>query len=362
MWAHRTGCVTLNSGDFPEHVRIKKTIPTIADLYQAAGYVTGLVGKWHCGREEGYRPWERGFTHVESFSLAKGMKGFFEFGVRTESGETHYTDRYLTDDIGDRAVAFVRRHRDRPFFLHVAHHAPHRPLQAPAEYINKYKKRGFDEKTATVYAMVEVMDKNIGNLMAELEAQKLFEKTIVVFSSDNGQDPLSVARFNMNFKGTKYTVNEGGIHVPFSLYWKGRAEAAECPETIHFVDVLPTLAGLCGLAVPGNYSIDGRSFAPCLPGFAGARATPDYFWQWNRGIPYYTHNAAVRRGKWKLVRPEVKHTIVTGESAEVPVLYNIEADPSESTDVSAKNKKIYNQLQVVLEQWCRQVEHDRLSR
>lgn len=364
MWPHRTGCVTLNPDNFPELVRIKKGIPTMADLFRDNGYATGLIGKWHCGRQEGYYPWNRGFTHVESFSLAKDNDDYFKFGVRTESGETQHTARYLTDDIGDRAVAFVRRHRDRPFFLHLAHYAPHRPLQAPQEFVNKYKKRGFDEKTATVYAMVEIMDKNIGSLMAELEAQKLLEKTIIVFSSDNGQDPISAARFNMNFKGTKYTVNEGGIHVPFSIYWKGRAETAECAEMIHFVDVLPTLAGLCGLAVPANYDIDGKSFASCLPGFAdaGGRETPDYFWQWNRGVPYYTHNAAVRRGKWKLVRPYVKRSIIREESTEAPVLYNIEDDPSESMDVSAKHKNIYNQLSVILEQWSRQVEHDRLSR
>ena len=361
MYPHRTGCVTLNMGNYPELVRIKKGIPTIANLFQDAGYMTALIGKWHCGRQEGYYPWDRGFMHTESFSIASGKQQYFQYGIRTRSDETRYTDRYLSDDIGDRSVAFVRENKNRPFFLHLAHYAPHRPLQAPAAFIQKYKDRGFEEKTATVYAMVEILDRNIGKLLKELEEQDILENTIIIFSSDNGQDPLSTSRFNMNLKGTKYTVNEGGIHVPFAVYWKGRLEAAESSETIHFIDVLPTLAELCNITLPTSYDIDGKSFADILNNSTEKRKERVYFWQWNRGVPFYSHNAAIRRGKWKLVRPYVSRDVVLKESMETPVLYNLEEDPMESVDVSSEHPKIYTQLQVLLEQWSRKVEADRLS-
>ncbi len=115
----------------------------------------------------------------------------------------------MTDGFTRRAIDFVRRHRDERFFLHLAHYAPHRPLSAPEELIAHYLGKGLPEKTAKVYAMIEVMDRGIGELLDELDRLNLAEKTLVIFASDNGPDPLVGERFNLTNRGTKYMINEG---------------------------------------------------------------------------------------------------------------------------------------------------------
>lgn len=360
LYPHSTGCVTLNLERFPQLTRIKDGIPTMADVFRANGYVTALVGKWHCGTGEGYRPIDRGFDIFEGYH-GFDLKSYDDYYINEQDKRRHVTGKYLTEDLSGRAIEFVRRHRNRPFFLHLAHSAPHVPQGAPEKLVRKYMDKGLDRNVSTIYAMIEIMDEGIGLLMEELERLGILDNTIVVFTSDNGPDP-SFPRFNMDRTGTKYTVNEGGIRVPFVLFQNGTAHR-EINDILHFTDVLPTFADLCGLDCSMIKEADGRSLALLLR--SEDAVMPDdvpLFWQWNRGVPFYTHNAAVRLGKWKLLFPYDTNKLVFEESTQRPKLFDLENDFRETTDVSDEYPDVYNKLRVLFEEWRRKVEYKRLRK
>jgi len=206
--------------------------------------------------------------------------------------------------------------------------------------------------------MIEVMDEGIGLLMDELESLGLRENTIVIFASDNGPDPLAGERFNHQLRGMKYEVYEGGIHVPFMFCWPSKLQPSMCDAIVHFMDVVPTLAEICDLDLTSTLAIDGKSFADVL--FDGERKQEDLFWQWNRGIPHYSHNAALRDGDWKLVRPFVTRNLIAEASPLPPALYNLKNDPFETTDLAAQYPKRVQKMNIKIDTWSADVEKDRL--
>ncbi|QEG00438.1 Arylsulfatase precursor [Stieleria maiorica] len=359
-YPHRTGVVTLNQLTYPSLTRLRRDETTIAELLQDRGYATGLIGKWHCGNGQGYEPNDHGFDEFEGFLNHTFIRRYFDYRLQVAGRTVEVNDQYLTSDLSARAVDFVRRHRDEPFFLHLAHYAPHRPIDAPAERIEPYLRRGLDQQTATVYAMIEIMDQGIGELLEELDRLQIREQTIVVFASDNGPDPLVQRRFNHDLRETKYTVYEGGVKVPFLVHWPNKLTPKELHDTVHFTDVLPTLMELCGFDVPETLELDGASLAGRLTGNADVAPLPGQrFWQWNRAQPRYSHNAAVREGNWKLVRPFVTRNIPKNDSELPPALYDLSSDPSESHDVAAEHPERVTQMNQALESWTRAVERDR---
>lgn len=356
-YPHRTGVVTLNMNKYPKMTRLRCDETTIADIMKSAGYVTGLVGKWHVGRGEGYHPLQRGFDKCEGFDGSTDV-GYFDYPFDVQGNVTQVTDRYLTDDLTDRAIQFVRRHQKQPFFLHLAHYAPHRPLEAPADVIQKYCEQGFDESTATIYAMIEIMDRGIGQLLDEIDTLGISENTIVLFASDNGPDPLTGERFNHGLRGTKYQVYEGGIRVPLFVRWTKTFSPGTRKQPVHFVDILPTVLALCGIQPEMGNRLDGRSFARVLHD-ANAPFSPTRFWQWNRGHPNYTHNAAIREGNYKLVRPFITRGSRLKDSHLPPMLFDLETDRTEQTDIARLHPKVVNRLNNRLTQWSKSIEADR---
>lgn len=359
-YPHRTGVVSLTLSLEPELTRLKRDERTLADVFAENGWRTGLVGKWHTGLGAGYGPMARGFQEMRCFHGSDGG-GYFRYVLHTDDDmeeKPKPQDAYLTDALNEHAIAFVRRHADKPFFLHLAHYAPHRPLQAPEEAIEPYVKAGFDRETATVHAMVEIMDRGLGRLVDELEKLGLRERTVILFSSDNGPDILVPERFNVNLRGGKYMVHEGGIRVPFIVNWPGTVKPGRRAEMIHFTDVLPTLVDLCGLRHEPRLPLDGVSFAPLLTG-GGARVERPLFWQWNRHEPDYSHNAALRDGPWKLVKPYVTKNKLTGGSDLPHALYHLENDPAETTDLATREPERVEAMRRALEGWSAEVERDR---
>jgi arylsulfatase A-like enzyme len=357
-YPHRTGVVTLEMNTHLEMTRLKLDEVTIADVFQANGYVTGLIGKWHTGSGPDYHPMKRGFAEFEGFFGSDAMTyDRYTFDVQGQRREV--TDKYLTENLSERAVEFVRRHRSKPFFLHLAHYAPHRPLGAPPGLIAPYRAAGFDEKTATIYAMNEVMDRGIGELIAELERLDLRRNTLVIFASDNGPDPIPGPRFNQNLRGTKYEIHEGGIRVPLVFNWPGKFPPGTRTAVAHFTDLFPTLVEIAGLKRPTNGKpLDGVTLVPVLNG------TVDHtdvvrFWQWNRATPNYTHNAAMRDGPWKLVKPYITRADPPADSSVAPVLYNLATDPKETTDLAQQEPARHRQMRAALEAWSREVEKER---
>ncbi len=356
-YPHRTGVVTLNMEQYPDLTNLRPEEITVADVMRRHGYTTGLVGKWHVGRKEASHPLRRGFDEFEGFRGGVGQS-FFRYTLEVNGRSMKVSDGYLTDDFSRRAVGFVRRHRDEPFFLHLAHFAPHRPLEAPEELVKAYTDRGFGRSTATIYAMIEIMDRGIGELLAELDRLQITEKTIVLFTSDNGPDPLTGTRFNARLRGTKYQVYEGGIRVPLMVCWPGTLKPGTCDSVVHFVDLFPTILDLCGVVYQAKNPLDGTSFRDLLEGRQRDTGTVRY-WQWNRGIPNYTHNAAMRQGPWKLVRPFVTRQPNPKDSSAGAVLYNLSNDPAEAVNLARQHPEQYESMRHSLEAWCRSVEADR---
>ncbi|TLF47106.1 arylsulfatase [Maribacter aurantiacus] len=361
-YPHKTGAVTLNMERFPELSRVKLNERTIGDLFREQGYSTGLIGKWHIGDGEKYHPLRRGFQEFVGFKGYDVPKDYYNYRLDFQGIYREVTNEYLTDVLTENAIEFVEEHQNEPFFLHLAYYTPHRPLSAPQDLIDFYLSKGFDLNTATIYAMIEVMDKGIGKLMQTLKQKSLLKNTIIVFASDNGPDPLVGERYNLNQRGTKYTINEGGIHVPLIFYWEGKIKPSIQEQIVHFTDILPTLIDLCNLTIPDSISFDGGSIGPLLLGSSLKIELPQYrYWQWNRGIPYYSHNAAIRDGDWKLVFPYVTREMVHSESDSLPMLYNIKDDPYEKKNLSKMEKTRYNTMWTELNQWGREVEMHRLT-
>lgn len=357
-YPHRTGVVSLEMDKYPELTRLRLDETTIADVFTAGGYLTGLIGKWHTGSGPEHHPLRRGFAEFEGF-FGSDKLTYDRYHLDVQGTKELVSGKYLTDDLSARAIAFVRRHRERPFFLKLAHYAPHRPLLAPAPLVARYRSEGYEQNAATIYAMIEVMDQGIGELLAELERLRLREDTLVIFTSDNGPDPIPGARFNLGLRGQKYEVTEGGIRVPLVFHWPARFPAGERGAVATFVDFFPTLVDLCGLAVPAEAKPrDGVSLRPVLEG-GSDRTDVVRYWQWNRAQPNYTHNAALRDGPWKLVRPFASRAELTGDAQAAPVLYHLPTDPAETTDLSAQHPERYARMRAALAAWSAEVERER---
>lgn len=361
MYPHRTGVVSLNSEKFPKLTRIKKQIPTLANAFKQNGYKTGLIGKWHTGVGEDYHPLQRGFDIFEGWLQAKQIPTYFNYTLESNGSQVHQSNKYLTRDLSERAINFIHKNKEHPFFLHLAHYAPHRPIGAPEAYIKKYRKKGFDNQTATVYAMIEIVDETIGKLLLELKKLNLEENTIVIFTSDNGPDPMVQKRFNLNLKGSKYTVYEGGIQVPFMMKWKNQLVPSETDKIITFIDVLPTLVKICDLKFSTPFHIDGSSFLNDKNTISATKKHKEFYWQWNRYLPNYKFNAAIQIDQWKLVRPFTTKEIPKPNTDLPAVLYHLKTDPKEQVDLAKKYPKKVKKLTKLLDRWTQKIEKDRIN-
>lgn len=385
LYNHRTGAVDVPSNRGLD--RIHLDCRTMGDVFTAAGYRTGLIGKWHNGLHDlRHHPNNRGFGEFAGF-LNGGMD-YYDW-VLDRNGQPEPADgRYLTDVFTDEAVAFIRRHRAEPFFLILSYNAPHEPHQAPEALIQPYREVGhLTEQVATVYAMIEQMDAGIGNVRRELARQGLDETTIIVFTSDNGprlDGPLN--RYNGPCRGAKGDSLEGGIRVPAIVRWPDNVPAGRhCDAMVHFCDWLPTLASLANTRHALPEPLDGTDISPLLLNPERNVALPRIrCWQRNRYEPVPRCNAAMRDGPWKLVWPmrdgangkepddgksyrdglTSAHRLmpVTNDlpgrdiaPPSEPQLYHIESDPAESRDVAAEHKQRVNDMANSWDAWFEDV-------
>lgn len=384
-YPHRTGVVDLN--DFHGLNRLSPSEVTLGDVFTHNGYRTGLVGKWHVGYIPSCHPNQRGFHEFHGFLGGPG--GYWQWQLDNNGTLERSDGRYLTEVLTDYAVDFIETttKMNQPFLLYLAYFTPHRPLEAEPGRLKKYL--GRDNLTpgqAHVYAMIESMDEGIGRVIETLRRLGILDDTIVLFTSDNGPDPvndgdLSPVRPNNGLNGTKYQVYDGGIRVPFLLRWPSGIPSGRTNNSmIHFIDILPTLASLCRLSVPDGPPIDGMDRGAAL-----REETDQYpmrFWQWNRYYPISRCNAAMRDGNWKLVYPEIsgsRHMV--GESdlvkrfraegpeaiqltpppqpkrgpIEAPELYDLGTDPFETQNIAAQNPGRLEAMTKELDHWFRVV-------
>ena len=243
---------------------------------------------------------------------------------------------YLTDRQTDEAIQFMEAERDRPFFLYVAYNAPHTPMQAPEELLEKFS--GIqDEKRRRYAAMVHSLDLGVGRLLESLDASGLREKTVVFFLSDNGGPSFANASRNAPLRGDKGEIWEGGIRVPFLVSWPGQVPGGEVVEyPVISLDVSRTALELSGAKLTDN--LDGVNLIPFLRD--GATDDPPHealFWRMDDGTDW-----AVRSGRWKLLQRE---------GGEKPELYDLETDIGETKDQVASSPEVVERLQALYSAW-----------
>mgnify|MGYP002629012237 CR=1 FL=1 len=327
---------------------------TLAQHLRQAGYATGCFGKWHLGDTHPHRPEDRGFDetlwhlgggigqpgdHPDNY----GRESYFD-PVLCRNGAFERIDGYCTDIFTNEALGFINRHHAEPWFAYVAFNAPHTPLQVDPEATAACAARGATGDLASLYAMVENIDSNVGRLLAALDAGGLRENTVVVFTSDHGpcpgvRDGEGQPRFNAGLRGEKGSVYEGGIRVP--CLWSGPFPSAggAFQEPTHAIDIVPTLLGMVGVEAPQD--LDGASL---LPLFRGNGLEPrTVFLQWHRGdkpAPRRNATAVSAHRKWV--------SISEGSTGE---LYDVANDPGESRNLASVDPEGLDQLVKAYDAW-----------
>jgi arylsulfatase A-like enzyme len=320
---------------------------TIADRLKAAGYATGLVGKWHLGGGNRFRPQRRGFD--EFFGFHGGAHPYFPGqGPAILRGNDPVDEQeYLTDAFAREAVAFIERHRQGPFFLYLSFNAVHTPMHATDERLEKFSAIG-DERRRTYAAMMSAMDDAIGAVLKKLRDTELDDNTLVFFISDNGGPTMpgttGNASRNEPLRGSKRTTLEGGVRVPFFVKWPDRLPAGKVyPEPVIQIDILPTALAAAGVEAPTDAHIEGVNLLPYL---AGENAQPPHdalYWRFGQQM-------AIRQGDWKLVRYDPRVEGMTGR-ATAPKLYNLAADIGESNNLMEQEPERAAALQAAWDKW-----------
>lgn len=320
---------------------------TIADALLSAGYATGISGKWHVGYDYERQPNQQGFEHF--FGLLGGNHHYFEHMDRIGvpdlwMGNTPIeSEEYTTDLITEDAVAFIERVQKRPFFLFVSHAAPHFPWQGPndaAKQIRPKSKSWQQGDRETYVAMVQRMDEGIGQILAKLDAANLREKTLVVFTSDNGGHIYSR---NTPFREGKSTIWEGGTRVPCIVRWPGIIPRGETTKQVGItMDWTASFRRLAGLNADPEGE-DGIDLMPILTGELPLKSRT-LFWRRKKGPVRKSieEGRSVRQGRWKLIEQK--------ESGE-RFLFNLEIDPGETANQITERADLATKLSKLLDQW-----------
>jgi arylsulfatase A-like enzyme len=332
-----------------------------------AGYQTALSGKWHLGLTEESRPASHGFDH--SFGFFAGCIDYyshiFYYGANQggpgqnpthdlweDDEEVWRNGEYFTEMIANKAVEYIREmaSKDEPFFLYVPFNAPHYPMHAPEEYMDRFDHLPWDRQVMA--AMISVVDDSIGKIMNEVDRLGLAGDTLSIFTSDNGPsresrnwldgtlDPY-YGGTSGQFKGHKYSLFEGGIRLPGIMHWPSHITPGVVSDTpVASMDVVPTVLDAVGVD-SSKYEIDGTSL---LGHVIDNKRIPErpIFWE-------IADQTAVRRGKWKLV---LNGQLVEHEDPIAEVhLSDLETDPGEATNLADAEPEVTSELKRLAQDW-----------
>ncbi len=319
---------------------------TLADRFRTAGYVTGMVGKWHLGGAAPYHPMKRGFDSF--FGFLGGAHDYFNPNGILRGTDVVGNREYLTDVFGKEACQFIDKHQSKPFFLYLTFNAVHTPMQADDARLKKFDSIS-DKKRRTYAAMMLAMDDAVGKVIATLQEKKLIEHTVIAFISDNGGPVMNGTSINGSnnapLRGSKRTTLEGGIRVPYLLAWPGHipANTVDSRPVIQ-IDLYPTLLVTAGVTIPADTRLDGVNLLPYLVGSSRKTEPPHQALYWRFG-----QQMAVRQGDWKLV----KYDLATegGKGTSAAKLYHLAEDIGETTDVSDKHPDKVKDLQAEWDRW-----------
>ncbi len=343
--------------DHPEHRKgLHESEVTFAELFQQAGYATGLVGKWHLGYAEEtpkYHPLDHGFDYFKGY-VSGNIDYVNHWGdhfrhdwwhgrkLTTEQGyTTHLINRY--------AIEFIEANRDRPFCLYVAHESPHAPVQGPNDPIQRgpgAQKRTTPANEAMKQMILE-MDKGVEQVRAKLVELGLAEHTLFLFFSDNG-DARGTNTGSPKLRGHKGSVYEGGTRVPAIAWWPGRIEAGKQTDaTAISIDIMPTVLSAAGIAAPRSRSLDGVDLMPVL---LEQKPLPPRTLYWANLSNNGARSEAIRDGDWKLVvqHRKAKPGTFANESIE---LFQLKEDLAETSNLAVKHPERASQMLQRLKAW-----------
>lgn len=332
---------------------------TIAERLRELGYATMCVGKWHLGDQPEFLPTRQGFDHYFGIPYSNDMqRRSIESGqnvvplLRDDKVIELLNDEdqsRIVERSTDEAVDFIRRNRERPFFLYMPHTAVHTPIWPGEKFRGKSSNGRFGD-------WVEEVDWSVGRILDTLRESKLDQRTLVVFTSDNG--PWLVKGPDggsaLPLRGGKGSTWEGGVRVPTLAWWPGKiAPASRCDAVAGTIDLLPTAVAIAGGkitdghgVIDGQRVIDGRDLTPLLSGKTDKSQRDAHFYFAGYNIQ------AVRQGPWKLAittQPESMGTATREDAGKNPRLYNLDDDICEQTDLSEKHPELVSKLRSLID-------------
>ncbi len=354
-----------SSPPYPREWQVQKQgIPpsevNIAELLQALGYRTGIVGKWHLGLGKEHHPGNRGFDYQYGFlgahtlyTPSRRTKGYVNYvqndfsseyqwkmgrkgsAAIREQGKKIREREYLTFAIRDKAIQFIEENKTRPFFLYIPFNAPHVPFQAPESYYKRFSHIG-DENRRVYLAMISALDDAVGAIDSAVHVAGISQNTLIFFISDNGGASYTGATDNGNLKGGKLTPFEGGINVPFILKWEGKIQGGKTYEPpVSSLDIFSTVLKAVKREMPQYKKIDGVDVLPFLDGQRHDVPHPELLWK-------FGYIMAIRLGRWKLI---------VNDRDQWMELYDLSTDESEKYDLSMKEEIVKGKLFRILENW-----------
>ena len=374
---YRTGVVGVTE---TSHL-MKSSEITIAKVLSDAGYRTGIFGKWHLGDSYPMRPSDKGFQETlihkgGGIGQASDPPGNSYYNPILEHNNVKKAFQGYCDDIfADATINFIDKNRDKPFFAFYATNLPHFPLTVSDKWADPFRKMGLHELNARTYGMIANVDANIGRLLAKLKELGIEDNTIVVFMSDNGprtkrtKNDLYPDRYNMNLRGTKTSVYENGIRVPFFIKWPGKIQKGiKYTNLAAHIDVMPTLLEACNVPVPEGLKLDGLSLIPLLTGKVNKLPEREIFIQGHAGSePFKYFHFTVRSQQYKLISPDDDPygNIARPGDAEIQKmiasleLYDIEKDSSEINNIAKQHPEMVKNMLSKYENWFDQAIKDR---
>lgn len=324
-------------------------------LLKKHGYATALVGKWHLGYRPEFSPRAHGFESFFGYKSA-AIDYYTHFTTRPSEGAQFVSaqpdlweddapveqDGYMTDLITRRTVEFIDRHATRPFFIDVAFNAPHSPTQRPDHPAGVPAPPG--STRADYAAVMERVDRGVGDILQALRTRGLEKNTIVIFTNDNGGVGLS---HSTPLFHRKFSAWEGGIRVPALVRWPGRIPAGTVSAQVGItMDLTASILAATGAPVPAEARLEGINLFPVLQKQA-SEVERTLFWRTAGPAPVNMNQKAVRSGDWKL--------LIDGAVTRI-FLFNLKADPGERQDWFARRPDLVQRLQRLLAEWERDVD------
>lgn len=329
-------------------------VPTLARTLHEAGYATAHFGKWHMGggRDVQDAPWPKEYGFDEHHVNVEGCGPRIDTFGSAEPGpvEDRMLARYqFTGFWVDKAIDFIRRHKERPFFVELWPQDVHTPHVPNPEELPSVA--GTSKSHHNFNAVLKVYDREIGRVLDFLQAEGLEQNTIVVFASDNGPEPSFARQRSGGLRGMKWSLYEGGIREPLLARWPGHIPAGttDCTTVLGSVDLFPSLCALAGIPLSKNTAPDGLDASAALLGTSMRRSQP-LLWEYGRRADYLfprepgarSPNLAIRDGNWKL--------LINADGTGVE-LYDLAADPNETKNLASENPDEVKRLRTVVLTW-----------